>query len=488
MKPIRGPSASGENECSSAPVTADTCEAKEIGKEGVEDNADYKIFEKPTQRKGSAFVSTELEDYLEKNAELKSLLTSDVFKKPDVPTKYAKSATEEEPPKPVGNNDTGKAKRGRKALKGKTAQEVSSLQETDTSPDFDDVEGLTFMSFASEEALQAHLFAEEKAHLGVYDIPLLKAYKERLGSIGFNKNAPKYLRDRERKFRSYEKIFIKELGRVEKQVYADAVGKSPTKTNDITKIKGWKKKFVSTDDVQEQMSGVGKLHWKTEDSLLKRMSQQELKEKGLALKKKRRKLRRFTHKKSCTTKEKDQFGEDVENEPDGESFEESQPYFSVSLMSMLTKDSDGDVHVAGNQAKTKPGTHSHPLLRNKASQQTFDKTLPTAMPTETVRKRGRPKKSAMMAKAISSLKHYDSMVGRKKGKPGRPAKRNKDVVTTVIVTPTMAMAAAEALMISPSKPSSASDHCDKPGECIFLQGFTLTHSCMKLSITHVVWT
>jgi hypothetical protein len=90
-----------------------------------------------------------------------------------------------------------------------------------------------------------------------------------------------------------------------------------SKTNDVTKIKGWKNKVGNvTDDVElakAEIENGGKLHWRTEARLAKNLRPDELKEYGLNIKKKRRKNMIYTQRKGMSKGDRSQR---AENDPD----------------------------------------------------------------------------------------------------------------------------------------------------------------------------
>ena len=88
---------------------------------------------------------------------------------------------------------------------------------------------------------------------------------------------------------------------------------TPDKTHDVTKIKGWKKKFgssgytLTSQQSPEELLHHSKLqsmnlHWKTQEKMLRNMSVQEIKYLGLNLKRRRRRFPQYTHRKGATSR------------------------------------------------------------------------------------------------------------------------------------------------------------------------------------------
>ncbi|KAK3100101.1 hypothetical protein FSP39_014777 [Pinctada imbricata] len=101
--------------------------------------------------------------------------------------------------------------------------------------------------------------------------------------------------------RIYKRELVLNLLAKEEEQSQDGVPKQPQKTSDVTKIKGWKNKFGENGgDSSKSLKHKGKLHWKTEESLLKSLHPDELREYGFDLKKKRRKNLIFTIRKGMS--------------------------------------------------------------------------------------------------------------------------------------------------------------------------------------------
>ena len=181
-------------------------------------------------------------------------------------------------------------------------------------PDFDEIEGVLFLSFANEDALKAHIAVEKKNHWDkdcnyFWGISRYKAF-EQLRSE--NKTCEKShmlrnLRGKHMKWKKYRRLLRRELNilrRNQLQTYVKNSTKIPSKTSDITKIKGWRKKYGGRNHFKSNMGlnvyGSGKIHWRTEARLLRNMKADDIKALGIAVKKKRRKNVIFTNRKRST--------------------------------------------------------------------------------------------------------------------------------------------------------------------------------------------
>lgn len=198
-------------------------------------------------------------------------------------------------------------------------------------PDFDEIDGVLFMSFPSKNALKAHVQVERRTKLGTDDNLLLgmtrmRNMRRKQGYImsKFNKkvgnkffkdqdNINQNLRGMHKTLAKYQRLYKQELYWLQNPD-DDA---TMSKTNDITKIKGWKNKVGNvTDDVElakAEIENGGKLHWRTEARLAKNLRPDELKEYGLNIKKKRRKNMIYTQRKGMSKGDRSQR---AENDPD----------------------------------------------------------------------------------------------------------------------------------------------------------------------------
>lgn len=240
--------------------------------------------EKANSKKDGAFVCSELDEYLDVNKELCNQIDNKNIER------YEK--------------------------KGKATFDVKDeLKKVD--PDFDEIEGHIFVSFASEFALKAHVSLEKKidwlTEAQLKKMAHLKQMKERQNEIGSRRVTDVKSGDEQKqnfrgipmRWMKYQKMLKQELedillGRPSRSP-EKSPSKSPTKTTDITKIKGWKNKFNNQEEMQEatgiNISESGKVHWRTEERLMKNLDPKDIKDIGLDLKKKRRKLVSYSNKR-----------------------------------------------------------------------------------------------------------------------------------------------------------------------------------------------
>ncbi|XP_052793756.1 uncharacterized protein LOC128227352 isoform X2 [Mya arenaria] len=197
------------------------------------------------------------------------------------------------------------------------SQEEVKAEVERSEPDIDNVDGKVFLSFASEHALKAHISLEKKVEWlnenQLRKMAHFKQMKERQLDEGTRRVTDvKSLDEQKQSFRGvpnrmikYQKLLKMELedlllGRLTCSPLKTPA-RPPQKTADITKIKGWKNKFKNLEECQEitglNISESGKVHWKTEERLLKNIDPEEAKEIGLDLKKKRRKMVTYNRNK-----------------------------------------------------------------------------------------------------------------------------------------------------------------------------------------------
>lgn len=191
-------------------------------------------------------------------------------------------------------------------------------------PTFDEVDGVLFTSFINEEALNAHVKVERKSKIGKNESILLgmarmRNLRERQNQIrnSVQKKKDARLKALKEQYKinqslqgmhlvlmKYQRLFkrelILELMAKEQDSPGSVRGKTPRKTSDITQIKGWKHKFGADEDSLDMTANMGKLHWRTEERLLRNHDPAQLKEMGLELKKKRRKNLVFTIRKGMS--------------------------------------------------------------------------------------------------------------------------------------------------------------------------------------------
>lgn len=189
--------------------------------------------------------------------------------------------------------------------------------------DIDEVDGHIFVSFETEQALHAHVSLEKKTDWLsgslLRKLAQLKEMKERQHDVGSKRVTDvKSLVEQKQSFRGvpmrmikYQKLLRQELEFIITGKENSSPGispmKTPQKTTDITKIKGWKTKFQNAEELQEatgiNISESGKIHWKTEERLLKNLDPEDVKDIGLDLKKKRRKIISYTTNKRKSSKD-----------------------------------------------------------------------------------------------------------------------------------------------------------------------------------------
>ena len=242
----------------------------------------------------TAFCSEELEEYIEENKENQGSVTRS--------------------PKT-------------EAMKAKLKDELEKSE-----ADIDDIDGFVFVSFENKQVLRAHVVLEQRKDWmtdGVLKkLAQLKMMKERQMDVGSKRVTDvKSLDEQKQSFRGvpmrmlrYQKLLKQEyenilLGRPS-GLPDKSPSKTPQKTTDITKIKGWKAKYQTTEELQEatgiNISESGKVHWKTEERLLKNLDPEDVKDIGLDLKKKRRKIVSYTTNKRKPTSNRDGRGDSKE--------------------------------------------------------------------------------------------------------------------------------------------------------------------------------
>ncbi|KAL5012068.1 hypothetical protein ScPMuIL_010619 [Solemya velum] len=185
-------------------------------------------------------------------------------------------------------------------------------------PDFDEIDGLLFMSFPSEDALKAHIEVEKKTclnpniFLGMCRIKKLKEKQRRLQSqlhkrysrISLLKTKQQMhhnLRGMHKKLERYQKLYRDEIDLI-LQCTPSVLSKVPQKTKDVTKLKGWRSNHcieeltLSNNPVETG----GKLHWRTEEKIMRNFTSEDIKKMGIQFKKKRRKNLIYTKRKGMS--------------------------------------------------------------------------------------------------------------------------------------------------------------------------------------------
>lgn len=187
---------------------------------------------------------------------------------------------------------------------------------TKTTPDLDEVDGFVFVSFSCEQALKAHVALEKKLDwltvAQLKKLAQLRHMKERQNDFGAKRITDvKSIDEQKLNFRGIPMRLMKYQKMLKQEMEDILLGrqmsiersplKHPGKTTDITKIKGWKNKFQNQEELQEatgiNISESGKVHWKTEERLVKNLDPEEIRDIGLDLKKKRRKLVNYSNRR-----------------------------------------------------------------------------------------------------------------------------------------------------------------------------------------------
>ena len=278
-----------------------------------------KSVEKEITDKNLAFMSHELDDYLKPYAPVV-----------EIKDKSESAAEKESHTKKDHKNDFNPIK----------AMEYEASSELDASykcvadvvaklhsprPDLDEIDECMFLSFASEEALLAHVELEKKLDwLDEINLKRMinmmnkdKVSDHDTSTPSKSPHSKHNMRGVPGRITKYRKMLKQEydiiLKAKENRVPPPLRTKTPEKTTDITKIKGWKKKFANTAELQEatglHFSDAGKLHWRTEERIMKQMEPDDVKEIGLDLKKKRRKLVHYTKRKGESKTDKPKHSE-----------------------------------------------------------------------------------------------------------------------------------------------------------------------------------
>ena len=232
------------------------------GADGKKDGVNpYAKFEKPDSGdKKSAFVSDALEEYLQTNATLKTSLKPSSSSGDVKPVRCSSLSPR------IDDKNTSPFD----ALKTKH-QTINQVVDAD----FDEIGGYTFMSFSSKVDMESHLKVER-----------LSRCQGCTGSDVIN-----HLRLLKKK--ASERPIKGKRGRPSLSQKT-----TPDKTDDVTKIKGWKSKFRPEARETVDSGSKPKLHWKTQEKLTKRLTPNEIRKMGLDIKKKRRKNPIYTHRKN----------------------------------------------------------------------------------------------------------------------------------------------------------------------------------------------
>ena len=278
-----------------------------------------KSVEKEVTDKHCAFISHELEDYMKPYAPVVETKENSASKSEKESNSRTENERDSESTKTMEYEITSDLDASDKCV----ADVVAKLHSP--RPDLDEIGDCMFLSFASEEALLAHIELEKK--LDWLDETNLKRMTHMMNKDKVTEHdtptpsksphTKHNLRGVPGRITKYRKMLKQEydiiLKAKENRVPPPLRTKTPEKTADITKIKGWKNKFANTAELQQatglHFSEAGKLHWRTEERIMKQLEPEDVKEIGLDLKKKRRKLVHYTKRKGETKSDKPKHSE-----------------------------------------------------------------------------------------------------------------------------------------------------------------------------------
>ncbi|CAH1778062.1 unnamed protein product, partial [Owenia fusiformis] len=211
-------------------------------------------FEKPA-KSGSIFMSSELDNYLESdgNRNVNTCLPLGdfdiVFKKPKIPEQY-------------------------RARKDTEDQNEESLIET--LADKDEIDGLRFLSFESEDLILKYSDEKNKAK-AKFDKIIEQSKKQRKFQFGISQNPSKYLRRVSNRRSKVTSALNSPL-------------QSPSKLNADVDSKG--------SDALFDKELFTSLHWKSKAGIAKKLSNEEMKRIGLKFVKRRKRNPKYTHRPS----------------------------------------------------------------------------------------------------------------------------------------------------------------------------------------------
>lgn len=135
-------------------------------------------------------------------------------------------------------------------------------------PDFDEVDGLVFMSFANETAMESHIQVEkdlkwDKEPNAFLNIARFRAFEESRREDGTSRRESQGLRGQHMRWRKYQRMYRKEFrGRLEakEKGLPWPLPRIPHKTSDVSKIKNWKRKLerdgIKTEDASGSQNSV----------------------------------------------------------------------------------------------------------------------------------------------------------------------------------------------------------------------------------------
>jgi hypothetical protein len=391
-----------ELEGTSDAASKDSKEAVSMGREKVIDftseedrlamSLPFKMFEKsdPSTNNSNAFISTELESYLDTKADLQSeILQCD---------------------KRLTNSD--------KPMKYTFGRDIH-IDENAVCPDLDSIDGILFMSFDSEESLEAHTIVETNKkicswhssfyHRMKYVLSEQARRRAKIGDDMVRTQVAKKWKPMSERMAKYRRILANQVMKIKKRNMIKKMKEEAQKdkeavqeANDMALIRG-----MATGDFDQidpdadvgsaYLHRTGKLHWRTQERLLKNLTPEEAKELqselGLTLKKKRRKLVPFTRKKN--TSDKHSTGSDHSMSPEERpsaagSFDQLYQTFGANdadgqdkpteegeTMDGQGRDDDVTELLDENRhSDDSQSRYKHPLMRSRSIFETFDMERP----------------------------------------------------------------------------------------------------------------
>ncbi|XP_059164302.1 uncharacterized protein LOC131947181 isoform X2 [Physella acuta] len=147
-----------------------------------------------------------------------------------------------------------------KEEKEKKIEDELNIEFSKYEPDFDEIEGMLFMSFANEVELKAHIKVEKALEWDKDDTMLrisrakafeeAKAHNEDMGDFKL-----KHLRGQHMRWKKYRRLYTDEVSNSynpnRKEISLKTIS-PPKKTSDVSKIKGWKRKQFVTPGIDQK--------------------------------------------------------------------------------------------------------------------------------------------------------------------------------------------------------------------------------------------
>ncbi|XP_064637996.1 uncharacterized protein LOC135494132 isoform X2 [Lineus longissimus] len=350
----------------------------------------FKMFEKSdaSAGKSNAFISSELESYLDTKSDLQSdILQCD---------------------KKLTNSE--------KIMKYTFGGDVH-IDEDAVTPDLDNIDGILFMSFDSEESLEAHTVVEYNKkicswHSSFYHRMkyVLNEQERRMAKIEnslVQSQITKKWKPLSERMAKYRRMLTNQVMKIKKRNLmkkkkdeAQKAEELAKQANDLVLLER-----MTTEDLNEAdpdadvgsayLHRTGKLHWRTQERLLKNLTPDEAKELqselGLTLKKKRRKLVPFTHKKNTMEKHGSDHSMSPEERPSAAgSFDQLYQTFGANdgdkaeeqVEGVEALDDDEQVQLVQDavtellnedkKSSENQSRYKHPLMRSRSIFETFD--------------------------------------------------------------------------------------------------------------------